>query len=437
MNLIVFTPANTKSAIGRMAALVTRELTAQGCHVTVVRTEAKDMLSTEIHDFGALVVPWDDEAQVQAFIQGADAGIYQIGDNFQFHEGALHWLASFPGLVCLHDFFLGHLFYGWAQTYRKQADFILQRWYGDQIAERFFGFPDSESFIKGTVDVAPLTEWICSQATGVITHSRWGCDRVLLSCPGHVRVVPLAYDAVSAAADAAISAPVHTADDGGTLRLLTIGHVNPNKRVASVIEAIGRSVTLKQRVTYRLVGAVQPEVMRSLLALATRLGVTLIISGEVDESALTEAVMESEVVSCLRWPALEAASASAIEAMLYGKAIIVTDTGFYAEVPDACAIKIAPDKEIEALQAALEALLQDKMQVRDMGAAAQGWALQTFTAENYARQVIDVVGRVARTAPAQRAVEHFGGILRQWSAAQNLFHTAELTNPLRIFEKSA
>lgn len=52
MKLIVFTPANTKSAIGRMTALVTRELIAQGSEVTVVRTEAKHLLSTDVHDFG-------------------------------------------------------------------------------------------------------------------------------------------------------------------------------------------------------------------------------------------------------------------------------------------------------------------------------------------------------------------------------------------------
>src|SRR3712207_9006373 len=44
-------------------------------------------------------------------------------------EGGVRWLADFPGLVCLHDFFLGHLFYGWAQTDRPQAEAILQCWY--------------------------------------------------------------------------------------------------------------------------------------------------------------------------------------------------------------------------------------------------------------------------------------------------------------------
>ncbi|HEX6033602.1 MAG TPA: hypothetical protein VFY83_04170, partial [Anaerolineales bacterium] len=72
MNLIVFTPASVRSAIGRMAALVTRELVALGCQVTVVRTEAQRFLSTDMHDFGATVLAWDDEASVLALVRSAD-----------------------------------------------------------------------------------------------------------------------------------------------------------------------------------------------------------------------------------------------------------------------------------------------------------------------------------------------------------------------------
>jgi glycosyltransferase involved in cell wall biosynthesis len=430
MKLVIFTPAGKKSAIGRMAALVTRELIAHGCDVTIVRTESKHLLSTDMHSFGAPVISWNKEAEVSAIIRSADACIYQIGDNHDFHEGGIRWLSVFPGLVCLHDLYLGDLFYIWAQSDRAQAESILQYWYGEQLASQFFGFASSASFIDHTCDVMPMTEWICSQADGVITHSRWGIDRVLNSCPGPVRVVPLPYDA-----PLAITNTSNNTISNETLQLLTIGNVNPNKRVSSVVEAIGRSDVLKQRVTYRLVGAVQPEVMDSLYALASRLGVTLVISGEVSESELAQAIMESNVISCLRWPALEAASASAIEAMLYGKTIIVTNTGFYSEIPDTYVVKIPPDNEINALQSALEALVKEREKVCDVGSMAQQWALQTFNAQNYAKQIMEIIEQVARTVPARKAITNFCSILRQWSSAQSLFYTAELTDPLRIFEK--
>ncbi|WP_084236471.1 glycosyltransferase [Hydrogenophaga taeniospiralis] len=430
MNLIIFTPANTGSAIGRMAALVTHELVAQGCRVTVVRTEVKPLLTTNTHDFGTLIIPWNDEALVLELILNADAIIYHIGDNFDFHEGGVRWLADFPGLVCLHDFFLGHLFYCWAEKYRSPAQTVLEHWYGIEAAGQFFGFPDGESFIEGTREITPMTEWICSQADGVITHSHWGCDRVLNSCSGPVRVVPLAYDAPIRAANASDTASAEAI----TLKLLTIGNVNSNKRVSSVIQAIGRSHLLKQRVTYRLVGAVSPDMKTTLTELAAQLGVKLLISGQVDDEKLEYVITESDVISSLRWPALEAASASAIEAMLYGKAVMVTDTGFYAEIPDPCVIKIKQTDEIGHIQSSLEALLEDQDRILCIGTEAQHWASQTFTAQNYAEQLIDAISHISRTTPAKNAINNFCKILQGWSTDGLLLSTDELIHPLHIFE---
>lgn len=430
MRMIIFTPAGVKSAIGRMAALVTRQLLEHGHLVTVVRTEAKHLLSTNMNDFGTSVLSWDDDAAVSASIQNADACIYQIGDNFEFHEGGVRWLADFPGLVCLHDFFLGHLFYGWAQKHRSQAEFVLQNWYGNAMAERFFSFSGSESFIEGTREVMPMTEWICSQAVGVITHSRWGCDRVLNSCPGPIRVVPLAYDAPGVFGEPVILHPA----DGAALKLLTIGHINPNKRVESVIKAIGSNPVLRQRVSYQLLGAIEQSVMESLSVMAARIGVNLVISGEVDDSELISAIRGSDVISCLRWPVLEAASASAIEAMLYSKAVIVTDTGFYADIPDMCAIKIKHSNEISEIQSCLIALLDDRTRVAKLGSAARRWAIQTYTAKNYAEQLELIVFDILRVAPAINAIDYFCGTLRQWSDAGDSLLAVELYRNLDIFE---
>lgn len=432
MNLVIFTPAIKASAIGRMAALVTRALTVQEHEVTVVRTENENLFHRDTHDFGVTVLSWSDSARLTEAVQRADTVIYQIGDNYEFHQGGLHCLPSLPGLVCLHDFYLGNLFYGWAQSRRADADAILRTWYGDDIACRFFGFANSEAFIENTCNVSPMTEWICSMAQGVITHSGWGCERVLNSCPGPVRVVPLVYDAPGASTSGNRSQPV----DNESLWILTIGHINPNKRVESVIRAIGDSLLLRQRVIYRLVGHVEPEVVNSLSTLARNLGVRLVISGEVDDVTLSQAIATSDVISCLRWPSLEAASASAIEAMLYGKPVIVTDTGFYAEIPDQYVLKISPDNEIGDLQSVLKSLLNDESRRKSIGAQGQQWALQTFTAENYACELTDAVEQMLKSRPTLNAVDYFCKVMHQWSENDALLNIKEIMQPLRIFENS-
>lgn len=429
MNIVLFTPAVKTSAIGRMACLVTRELLAQGHEVSVVRTEDEVFLDKPKHDFGVELIPWNDSDQIVSLANQADALVYQVGDNYPFHRGCLEWLPRLPGIVCLHDFFLGHLFYGWSQERRQEADAILRAWYGDEVARRFFSYPDSEAFIEGTRNTSPMTQWMCSMAHGVITHSSWGIDRVLKACPGPVYVAPLAYDAPE---NIFKNSGTHSSDGGRQFRILTIGHVNPNKRVESVIRAIANSALLRQRSTYRLVGQIRPETIHELSVLARNSGVNLVISGEVDDAALAHAVEQADVISCLRWPSLEAASASAIEAMLYGKPTVVTDTGFYRELPDECVKKIDPNNEIDSLQSTLEQLFKDLELRHTLGIQGQQWAKSTFTPENYARKLIDIADSVNKAKPMIAAANYFVDVMNRWGATTNVINLESTMAPLHL-----
>jgi glycosyltransferase involved in cell wall biosynthesis len=427
MKLVIFTPAIKTSAIGRMTRLVVRALLAHQHQVVVIRTESPHLLAKETHDFGCTILPWTNEAEAAQEISSADCCIYQIGDNYEFHEGGVAWLARAPGIVCLHDFFLGHLFCGWAQQRRDEANDILTQWYGKKIAADYFSASNSATFIRETQDLAPLTEWISSMATGVITHSNWGCDRVLSACPGPLFVVPLAYDAPGAISIENESTP------NSKLKVLTIGHINSNKRIESCIEAISNNSILRKNVSYRLVGAIIPSMERKLRELATVSGVELIISNEVDDATLSEAIRNADVISCLRWPSLEAASASAIEAMLYGKATIVTDVGFYKELPDQYVLKVSVDNEIEDLKKTLLSLQSNRSATTTIGKQAQAWASETFTAENYAVRLEQAIPVVLRANVIISAADHFATIIDKWSASPQLLRTPEILEPLSIF----
>lgn len=416
MKITVFTPGLKESAIGRMTALVTRELASRGHAVTVVRSEGGKRLTRPAHDFGCPAIAWSAIRKVEHALAEADTVIYHIGNSFEFHEGGLHWLGLRRGIVCLHDFFLGHLFYGWAETRRDEAKRILTAWYGSALAQRFFNHPNGESFIEDNRVNAPLTEWICSQAGGVITHSQWGTDRVLASCPGPICVVPLAYDAP----ESKQSAVSWKSGPKDRFNLLTVGHVNPNKRVVEVLQAIGSDPSLRVAINYRLVGAIEPAVQQELTDLATRLGVNLAIDGEVSKAALARAIQEADAVACLRWPTLEAASASAIEALLSGKAIMVTDTGFYHEIRSDCAIKIAHDREHEEIQAALRQMVADREAVEALAKRGQDWARATFTAVNYADQTEYLVKESLRIDPILTAIDRMHNQLGEWYGQKDL-----------------
>jgi glycosyltransferase involved in cell wall biosynthesis len=412
MKIVMFTPVLKASAIGRMARLVTRELVRLGHGVVVVRSEDESLLEQETHDFGLVPMAWNEQAAVNAATARADLILYQIGDNASFHRGCLEWLPVRPGIVCLHDFYVGHLFNGWARKHQSKAEQILQHWYGNSVAENFFELAAHPTFMEQTWQSAPMTEWIASMATGVITHSGgWGVDRIQKACAGPVRVVPLAYD--SGPVDAR---PEATCDDDGQgmLNILTVGHVNANKRAASVIRAIGSSGLLREWAVYRLVGPIHSGMVHQLSALARSCSVRLRLVGEVDEIGLSKAFQEADIVCCLRWPSLEAASASAIEAMLHGKAIVVTDTGFYRELPSELVTKIVPEDEVATLRMALERLGSDRGLRNALGERSRDWAAATFTAQSYVEQIVSMVDTSARIMPVLEATSYFTRVMASW-----------------------
>jgi glycosyltransferase involved in cell wall biosynthesis len=431
MNLVIFTPGLIKSAIGRMTCLVVQALVKNGHVVTIVRTEASFLLKDASHSFPCEVVAWTDKVLVNKAADKADALIYQVGNNFEYHCGCLDWMPKLPGLVCLHDYFLGHLFFGWAKEHSTaEVAEVLERLY-DKKYEQYFCHSDSASFIEGTCKSMPMTEWIASMSAGVIVHSAWDRERLDSACAGPVVVVPLAYEKPRQYQEQVKDS---TADE---LIVITVGHVNANKRAPSVIKAIGQSDDLRNKVVFRLVGAVEQDVAGELLALAKELGVHLVIRGEVDDETLARELANADVACCLRWPTLEAASASTIEAMLCGKAIVVTDTGFYSELPDDCVLKISPEKEVEDIRNALVKLSSDVIFRRRLGERAALYAAESFSPQGYADALIEISRLVNQCTISRQAFFNLNAILAGWSEQkQNVelssVDTEKITNIFRV-----
>ena len=425
MNIVILTPALRTSAIGRMAALVVRQLRLQGHVVDVVRAEAAVLHSKKAHDFGVELIAWTDVPAVRAVIDAADLVVHQVGNNYDYHEGNLYWLDQAPGVVCLHDFYLAHLFHGWAVSRIEQARGVLDRWYGAGASDDFFRHASDVRFIELTCDRMPMTEWVAAKASAVIAHSSWGVDRVLDACAGPVWTVPLAYDIPEDDSPAA-----DTESGRDDITLLTVGHVNLNKRAENVVRAIGGSELLRTRIVYRLVGRIEPAMLMSLTELARNMEVRLVVSGEVDDELLTDAFHRADLVSCLRWPSLESASASAIEAMLHGKPVLVTDTAFYSELPDDCVMKIAMADEEASIRKALEDFCHAPEAAKAMGDRARQWAQATFSPSHYARRLVDLALPVHRAAWLAKAVLPAARHLAAWGGSSRWLASPSVIAPL-------
>jgi glycosyltransferase involved in cell wall biosynthesis len=406
MKVIIFCPVVIESAIARMSALVVEALLSQGHEVIVVRSESEKCQTEKIHHFATKIISWQTLDKYSGIIQDADEVIYHVGNHYSFHEGCIYWMQIMPGIICLHDFFLVHLFMGYASSNREKAEHILKFWYGSENAELFFTL-SAESLIDQTKDVMPMTEWVCSMARGVVIHSNWGADRVMKSCPGPVSLIPLAYDVKNLSKN--------LPKNNKKIHILTVGHINPNKRVDKIIEAIGANSFLKDKVIYEIVGQITENENLYLKELAGKYKVSISILGVVNEIALNELFLKADIVCCLRYPALEAASASAIESMLYAKPTICSDTGFYSEIPKGLIIKINPLKdEVKQISKAIKFLCLNLDQAKLMGKNAQRWARKTFRADNYARSIIKMANLTIKVSPVIEAMEKISTIRNNW-----------------------
>lgn len=407
MKLTVFSPVVPQSAIGRVSRLVTSALTAMGHEVVVVRTEEVPPSESDTPDLGVRVLSWTDEQAVVQSVLSSDIAVYHVGDHFPYHAGALEWLPRVPGIVCMHDYFVGNLYLPWCYTRGLDPTGAVRFWYGDEVADAYPGLVASHNFVEATADVAPMTEWLGAQALGVLTHSRWAIQRVLDSCPGPVAVASLPYEPPA-------STPIEHREDG-SFRLLTVGHVNPNKRAEDVIRAIGTSPMLRERVVYLLAGWIDGATTNALSSLAVECDVRIVMTGVVDQQSLAEIYADADAVAALRWPCLEAASASAIESMLAEKPTVVMRAGSYEELPDDCVLKIEPGEGlVGSIREALERLVADPDERAAMARRAGEWSRQTFRGDSYAEALIDLAHQVLVTAPQATTVREAVDCLETW-----------------------
>jgi len=406
MKIAWVTPYNTRSGIGRFSRRVAEALSNAGHAVTIVRSEAAaELLNGSDVLPGTEVIRWDEVCYEPDFWSSCDAVVHNIGNNYIFHAGAIELLQRFPGVVIVHDYFLLDLFHGWcaATGSRPLGDRILDDLYGEGAALRLHTIDGGPGFWEYASEHFPVTEWIGRLAHGAVAHSSFYADRLRLSCGGPVAVLPLAYNALSD------FQPLAGREQSSDVTVLTIGDVNQNTRVEFVIRAIGNSDVLRERCRCHVVGLVTDQERERLKAVARAVSFqNLRITGEVSDRILRAEIEAADLICCLRWPVLDGGSASAVEAMLSGRPVIVTDAGSHRDLPDDLVFKVDPQRELGALTSQLTRLVLDRALRVAVGAQAAAWAKAAFSVDSYVARLVPLLEEVARLRPTLGTAAHFG-----------------------------
>lgn len=389
MRIAWFTPMSHESAIGRFSVAVATSL-AKLADVEICYFDAD-----RIRETGVPTRRFQSSKSVTAStFSSYDIAIYNFGNYLPFHREIFLLSRQWPGVCILHDFVMHHFFAAYHLDYLSDSTsykLLMERTYGPSapVTGRVWETDEVVRF--------PLFEEVTRGALGIVTHSEFFKQRVETGFAGPVTRISLAYDAGTSRSG--ISRQQLGVQDDEIL-IVTIGHVNPNKHIERVIDAIARLGRTSRRIVYAVLGSALPSYERKLKAVAKVKGLTDCVRflGQVPDDVLSGYLSAADICINLRFPAMEGASASVIEEMLFGKTVIVTNTGFFAELPDDCVVKIRADREAD-LTSALKQLVEDESARKRIGALAQVFAEAEFRADKYANKLMGFLWDVRSARP--------------------------------------
>jgi glycosyltransferase involved in cell wall biosynthesis len=305
-------------------------------------------------------------------VYGTDVALYHVGNNPDAHGWIVDALQRRPGVVVLHDFVLHHLVAGLTIGRKDGHAYLAAMEREAGVPGRLLGYGVLEGRVPPLWEVRPeefpLAGVVLDRATGLIVHShyvetkarRLGYDGPLWRIPHPAWPAP----------------DVAPASLGGAPLFGCFGHLNESKRIPQLLRAFAVVRRTHPGARLLLVGSEAPGF--DLAGRLERVGVPedgVIREPYVEEARLWALLTACDACVLLRAPTMGETSGSAIRALALGKPLVVSDVGWFAELPDAVALKVPPggDEEIAALAAALGRLAEPGV-TAEMGAAARAYA---------------------------------------------------------------
>ena len=341
--------------------------------------------------------------------RGADVALYHVGNNPDAHAWIVDALRRRPGVVVLHDFVLHHLAAGMTVGRRDGHGYLdlMEREHG--VVGRLLAHGVLDKRIpplwESRPHEFPLASLVLEHATAVIVHSRFVRD--LVQETGYdrpVRVVPHPAWPVPAVLPARVA-------DGPVVGCF--GVVNASKRIPELLRAVAAVRGRHPDATLLLVGPTAPgfDLDRRLQRLGLG-GDGIVRERWVAEERLWALMAGVDVCVNLRHPTMGETSGTVIRALSLGKPLVVSEIGWFAELPCDVALPVpVGEGEVETLTAALELLVSHEGARAEMGRAAAELARRDHDLD----RVADLYAAVLEEAAGGAAVDD--AVLREVSMA--------------------
>jgi glycosyltransferase involved in cell wall biosynthesis len=329
----------------------------------------------------------------------ADIALFHVGNDAEAHGWIVEALRRNgvgarlksgtdpgPAVVVLHDFVLHHLVVGLTFARGDAAGYLAAMEREDGLIGRLLAYAVLDNKLPPLWETRPedfpLAGEVLDHATSLIVHSRYVERRAReAGFSGPIARIPHPAWPLPELEPAAVQ---------GDPLYGCFGHLNETKRIAELVAAFQRLRERRPGARLLLVGS-----------LAVRLDRLELPEGVehrdyVPEDELWSLMAACDAIVSLRSPTMGETSGSAIRALSLGKPLVVSDVGWFSELPADAVIKVpVDDGEEDTLRAALEALADP--------------AVRAMMGER-ARELVEREHRVDRVAEAYAAaLETFAG----------------------------
>ncbi len=339
---------------------------------------------------------------------GYDELLYHMGNNYEAHGYIYKALKEHPGVVVLHDYVLQGFY---AERYDATGDFemycrLQKKYYGERgesIANNI-ARPETLPIWESAAAVNyPLNEEILESAKAIIVHSNFikekiqkGFQRpiVKINHHGHINKT---FDRNTVRNQMGIK------KDG--ILISSIGYINKNKRFDIILRALGE--LNNPAITYVIAGKDRGNLLKNYLL---EKNLNIIVKGHLDLGDLEALISVSDVCINLRYPTMGESSGALLRMMGYGKPVLVTNYGSYADFPDYSVLKIDPDiDEKEYIKRFVSTLIQEEDFCRSIGEEAARFVREECSIKKCALEYVSFLKNQANQPPleiSQEAIEN-------------------------------
>ncbi len=346
---------------------------------------------------------------------GHDVLLFQIG-NDPLHAPSVEALCEpgrrTPAVVVLHDFVLHHLYAAAYLDRGREADYARAL----ELAHGARGRAFAERGRRGPrVPVWDLDPWafpmsaaVVRAADAVVAHSALVRGAVLRESP-KTRVVEIPHHVVEAPRTPRDEARLSLGLPPGRAVAASLGVVTPAKRIGKILEALA-SLPAGHRPFLFVGGAVGADDPLHVYVDEHGLAGDVAFGGYLSEEDFWRAASAADFAVNLRHPTMGETSGAVCRLAGFGLPLVVSDTGWFRELPDAFASRVpVGGDEVPRLAAEMERLAFEPERRRERAAAAVRWGEErrpACVAEAYADVLLEAAQGLSRPRGLAGFVAH-------------------------------